>query len=425
MPSIGPFPSTLVALIATVLIGFLLGLELHSYRREAGPDLGFGTTRTLTSIAILGFALWLLGPQGVLYCVGLAVLAALLGIYYLRRTQEGKLSLLPTIVALLVYGLGPIAQTQPLWFFALYVVTIIVMLGEQPGIRRLSDAFPGGEGVTLAKFFIMLGVVLPLLPADKLGPLFGNLTYHQIWLAVVAVSAISYLSYLAQRYFFPERGLLLTAALGGLYSSTAVTVVLSRRAHGNDGAAAKAAPAIVLATAMMYLRLWTIILVFGRDSTAAAIAVPFVPAFLGTLAFAYLLQRRVKPQTIAAADTPIRNPLELPTALFFALLLVLFVVLAGYALDRFGTQGLSALSVLAGFGDVDAFVVALLTGKFAVTNAMLASAMVLATGSNNLLKAGCAAVLGRNRKVLPAVIWLAALFVASVVYAGVAAWAVP
>jgi len=61
MHALGPLPPTLVAFTATVLLGFLIGLELHSYRREAGPDLGFGTTRTLTTVAIFGFALWLLG----------------------------------------------------------------------------------------------------------------------------------------------------------------------------------------------------------------------------------------------------------------------------------------------------------------------------------------------------------------------------
>ena len=52
MPTIGSLPPTLVAFVATVLLGFLIGLELHSYRREAGPDLGFGTTRTLNEVRL-------------------------------------------------------------------------------------------------------------------------------------------------------------------------------------------------------------------------------------------------------------------------------------------------------------------------------------------------------------------------------------
>lgn len=417
MPAIGPLPPILVAFAATVLLSFLIGLQLHSYRREVGPDLGFGTTRTLTTLAMLGFALWLLDPSGVLYAVGLAATVVLLAIYYRERARAGKLSLLPTLVALLVYGLGAVAQTQPLWFVVLYVVAIIVMLGEQLGIRRLSDAFPGDEAITIAKFLIMLGVVLPLLPAQRLGDSFGNLTYHQVWLAVVAVSGISYLSYLAQRFFFPERGLLLAAALGGLYSSTATTVVLARRAREDEASAPHVAPAIVLATAMMYLRLWVIIAVLGAPHTAAQVAIPFLPACLSSFVIAYVLERRARPAAAASANHSVRHPLELPLAFLFALVLVVFVALVEYALEHFGSRGLDVLALFAGLGDVDAFVLALLTGKFEVSFALLVSGIVLASGSNNLLKAGCAAVFGRRKALWPAVLWLLTLFVASLLYA--------
>jgi len=416
LPALGPLPPTLVAFAATVLLGFLIGIELHSYRRETGPDLGFGTTRTFTVLAILGFTLWLLDPSGMLYASGLVATALLLAIYYWHRAQAGKLSLLPTLVALLVYGLGPVAQTQPLWFLVLYVVTVIVMLGEQPLIRRLSDAFPGDEAVTLAKFLIMLGVILPLLPVQRLGPLFGDLTYHQVWLAVVAVSAISYLSYLAQRFFFPGRGPLLTAALGGLYSSTAVTVVLSRRARQDPAQATHIAPALVLATAMMYLRLWVIILALGSPAIAVEVAKPFLPAFLTSVTAAYLLARRPRPGSPPRGEQAVRNPLELPLAFLFALLLVGFVALVEYALQHFGSWGLKILGLLAGFGDVDAFIIALLSGKFAVSAATLVNGIVLASASNNLLKAVCAALLARRRELLPAVLWLLALFAASLLF---------
>lgn len=417
MPEISHVPPALIALVATVLLGFLIGLELHSYRREAGPDLGFGTTRTLTIIALLGFALWLLDRSGMLYCLGLAALTALLAIYYHYRAKAGKLSLLPTLVALLTYGLGPVAQSQPIWFLVLYVVTIIVMLGEQPGIRRLSDAFPGDEAVTLAKFLIMLGVVLPLLPAQPLGPLFGRITYHQVWLSVVAVSGISYLSYLAQRYFFPGRSSLLTAALGGLYSSTAVTLVLARRAREEAAESRHAVSAIVLATGMMYLRLWAIVAVLGHLQIAAGLLTAFAPAIAASLGAVCILELRSRPVPSSATTHSVRNPLELPLAFLFALLLVTFVATTGYALERFGATGLNTLALLAGIGDVDAFVLALLTGKFAVSSTALTNAIVLVTGSNNLLKACIAGVVGRRKALLPAVLWLLALFVASVLYA--------
>jgi len=406
----------LVAFLATILLGFLIGLELHSYRREAGPDLGFGTTRTITLLALLGFSSWLVDPSHLLYMVGLVATAILFAIYYRERARAGKLSLLPILVAILAFGLGPVSQTQPIWFLVLYVVTIIVMLGEQPGIRRLSDAFPGDEAVTLAKFLILLGVVLPLLPARKVGEPFGNLTYHGAWLAVVAVSGISYCSYLLQRYFLPRRGLLMTAALGGAYSSTAVTIVLARRAREAPAHAAQASAAIAVATGMMYLRLLVIVAVLGGMDIALGVAIPFVPAAIASAAAAFWMDRRTSQQDWTLSDSTAANPLELPTAFLFAVLLVAFVALSGFALERFGSRGLDALALAAGFGDVDAFIIALLGGKFAVTLGALTKAMVLATGSNNLLKAGLAAFLGRPAALGAGIAWLCALFALSVVY---------
>jgi len=417
MVEIGSLPAMLVAFLATVLLGFLIGLELHSYRREAGPDLGFGTTRTITLLAVLGFSTWLLDASHVVYVAGLLMTMLLFTIYYRERAHAGNLSLLPILVALLAYLLGPIAQTQPIWFLVLYVVIMIVMLGEQPGIRRLSDAFPGDEAGTLAKFLILLGVVLPLLPARKVGAPFGNLTYHGAWLAVVAVSGISYCSYLLQRFFLPKRGLLMTAALGGAYSSTAVTIVLARRAREQLGISTQACAAIVLATAVMYLRLLVIVAALGGLDVAMRVAIPFVPAALASAAVAFWIDRRGhSPNAAASLNTP-RNPLELPTAFLFALLLLGFVALSEFALERFGATGLDALALLAGFGDVDAFMIALLGGKFALTLSALTKAIVLATGSNNLLKAILVVSLGRRRALLSGIIWLGTLFALSAAYA--------
>ena len=141
-----------------------------------------------------------------------------------------------------------------------------------------------------------------------------------------------------------------------------------------------------------------------------------MPACLASLALAYALERRAHANRLPPAAQPARHPLELPTAFLFALLLVGFVALSEYALERFGSRGLNVLALIAGLGDVDAFAIALLTGKFAVSSATLVSGIVLATAGNNLLKAGCAAVLGRRKALLPAVLWLIALFAASVFY---------
>lgn len=415
MPNLAPLSPLLVAFIATTLFGFVIGLELHSYRRAGGQDLGFGTTRTFTLLAVLGFTLTLLDPSLHLYAFGLVAVTVLLALNYWVRLRAGQQSLLATLIALLVFLIGPLSLRQPIWLLILYVVVILLLLGEKPGIRRFSDAFRSSEAATLAKFLIMAGLILPLLPERQIAP-FLSVTYYQLWLAVIVVSGISYLSYLAQTYFFPSRGALLTGLLGGLYSSTAATVVLGRQAHEPGGDDRTLAAAIVLATAMMYLRLFSLMLILGHDAIAWRLAIPFAVLFAGSLGVAWLLHHGPATVSGKAGVPPLRHPLEFSTAVLFAFLFVVFAALTHWVIGRYGATGLHLLSFAVGFTDIDPFILSLLAGRFHVDEAGLAAAVIVASGSNNLLKGLYAVVLSRNRRVLPAAIWLFVSCLLSLVY---------
>ncbi len=416
----GALPPAFVAFAATVALSFVIGLELHSYRRGAGEGLGFGTTRTLTLIGVAGFAVWRLAARMPLaFPVALAALALWLAIEYRARIARGEESLLPTLVALLVFLLGPLIAAGPVWLVAALAVAVILMLGEKPGIRRFSDAFPAAEGVSLAKFLILAGLVLPLLPAADIPGLPG-ITYAKVWLAVVLISGISYLGYLAHTYFFPRAGLLLTGVLGGLYSSTAATVVLARAARAEPDSAREAAAAVVIATAMMYLRLWVLILVLGHRAMAMRLAAPFAAALVGSAVVAALLARGGAKAPARAAPHATSNPLDLPIALLFAALFVAFAAITRVIVARYGANGLHVLSFAVGFTDIDPFILSLLAGNFHVGPGAVEAAVLVASGSNNLLKAGYALALSRDRRLLPAALWLLALLAASIVYIALA-----
>lgn len=418
-------PPALIGFAATVALSFVIGLELHSYRRGAGEtpgrSLGFGTTRTLTLIGVAGFVLWRLDAvQPLAFPLGLGALALWLALDYRARLARGEESLLPTLVALLVFTLAPLMLTEPAWLVAAVAITALLMLGEKPGIRRFSDAFPAAEGVSLAKFLILAGLVLPLLPAAQIPGLPG-ITYAKIWLAVVLISGISYLGYLAHTYFFPRAGLLLTGVLGGLYSSTAATVVLARAARSEPACADEAAAAVVIATAMMYLRLWVLIFILGHQAMALRLAAPFALALAGAAPVTWALARRGR--GTAAPPSPrhvTRNPLDLPIALLFAALFVAFAAITRFIVGRYGAGGLHVLSFAVGFTDVDPFILSLLAGNFHVGAPAVEAAILVASGSNNLLKAGYALALSHDRRMLPAALWLAALCAASLGYAWLA-----
>jgi uncharacterized membrane protein (DUF4010 family) len=186
--------------------------------------------------------------------VGLVVVGGLFLLDYWKRLQKGDATLLPTVIALLAFSLGPFVLTAPLVVIAARVIVILLALGQQAGIRRFSDAFPAEEGVTLAKFFVLAGLVLPLLPDGEIFGLAG-ITYIKVWTAVLVISGISYLGYLAHHYVFQRAGTLLMGTLGGLYSSTAATVVLARAMRATPAEAALAPAAVLIATAVMYARL--------------------------------------------------------------------------------------------------------------------------------------------------------------------------
>jgi len=228
MPNFNAVPPLLIHFLLAVLFSFVIGLEFHAYQQVNRHNIGFGTTRTFTMIGVFGFTLYALDAHGILYAISLAVLAAFLLFYYTQRIREDNFSLIAPLLALLTYVLGAAANVLPGWFLILFVVTMLLLLSEKQGIRHLSDTVQDKEMLTLGKFLIMAGVVLPLLPDRQIAP-FITVTYYQVWLAILVVSSISYLSYLAQTYFFKQRGFLLTGLLGGLYSSTAATVVIARK----------------------------------------------------------------------------------------------------------------------------------------------------------------------------------------------------
>ncbi|MFI3179423.1 MAG: DUF4010 domain-containing protein [Methylococcaceae bacterium] len=399
-----------------VAFSFEVGLVVRMYHHINVYKINIFSTRTFVLIGILGFILYTLDASRLLFLAGLFFLGSLLLVFYLRLSGNKQFPVFSTIFVLLIYLIGPIASFFPSWFLVLFIVVLILSLSEKKLIHHFSDQLANEEITTLAKFFIISGVILPLLPDQAIAPMLP-VTYYRVWLAVIIVSGFSYLSYLVNTYFFKSRSLLITGLLGGLYSSTAATFVIGRRANGLDATAGrKVSSALIMATIMVYIRLFVIIFIFNKN-VALQLLMPFMTIIvISFLAIVALLTVKNKP-TLLQDTEDIRHPLELSTAILFALLFMLFAFLTQYVTSTFGSHGLKSLAIVVGFTDIDPFIMSLLGGSFTVSNTAIVSAIILASGSNNLLKAAYAIGLARNRSVLFASAWLSLLFVISVVYA--------
>lgn len=409
------FPPLLVKFIMTVAFAFVVGLEFRRYQQLNQYKLQFGSTRTFVLIGMLGFLLYSIDSSHILFTAGFLLLGALILVFYRELISERVYSFFSVMLALLIYLIGAVSIVFPIWFLILFIVLLILILSEKPLIHRFSDTLATNEVSTLAKFLIISGVILPLLPDQPIAPMLP-VTYYKIWLAVIVVSGFSYLSYLIHSYFFKSRSLLITAILGGLYSSTVASVVIARRAHDSKLPIGDVSSSLIAATAMMYVRLLTIIFLLDWQAGIKLLPPFSLLIFLSLFAIVGLLFFQKRSSVLHAAVV-VKHPLELSTALLFAILFMTFTFVTQYVTTKFGTSGLNYLAVAVGFTDIDPFILALLSGKFTVSDTAIVAAVILASGSNNLLKAAYATALARNLSILPAALWLTALFVASLVYA--------
>ncbi len=384
------------------LFGFLTGLEFREYlllrgrERPEVPAVSLGTSRTFTFVALLGYLLYLLDPGLRLYLAGMGGLILFLGLFYHYKLKSGQTGVLQPLILLIVYAYGPAATLLPPWFLVLLFVAVVFTLSARPLAHRMSQRLDPREIPTLARFLLLSGVILPLLP-DQPVSRFVPATPFRIWLAVVAISAISYAGYILKKYLLKRQGHLVTGLLGGLYSSTAATVVLARRSRELGGPDAGLDAGILAASGMMYLRLLILVALMNPGLLAHTLA-PLLLFGVGAIGLALYLDRNGGHAVEQPPAPDHANPLELGVALLFALLFVVMMVITQQVIAHFGQAGLDLLSFGVGFTDIDPFVLSILNGRYeAVEPGQLAGAIVIAAGSNDLLKGLYAVSLGGRR----------------------------
>ncbi len=407
------------ALVA--LFGFLTGLEFREYillrskERPEIPVISLGTSRTFTFIAILGYLLFILDPGYRLYLAGMVGLLLFFGLFYHHKLKNGQTGLLQPLIALIVYTYGAIISLQPPWFLILVFVALVFTLSTWKKTHHFVEHIDPREIPILAKFLLLSGVILPLLPDTPLSS-YVPATPFKIWLAVVVVSSISYIGYILKKYLLKRQGYLMTGLLGGLYSSTAATVVLARKSQGLTRPDASLNAGIISATGMMYLRLLILVAIMNPQLLLQATP-PLLMFGLLSIGIAVFIDKNATGTPDTLPELGRSNPLELGIALLFAVLFVVMIVVTQQVIDHFGKTGLDLLSLIVGFTDIDPFVLSILSGHYkTMEGQQLVGAIVVAAGSNNLLKAAYAFSLGKRKNIRNVSLFLLLLGLATVAY---------
>lgn len=422
-------PPQVTPFLLTLAVSALIGLGLREYYEAEGKFDHFGTVRTFVFLGLLGYVLYQVPvPAHAAFLLGLVVIAPFLLAYYNHKVRLHKsLGILGVVIAFLTYAMAPVALNEPHWFLMAIAITILLVLHSKGRIRAFTNRLETGEVITLSKFLAIAVVILPLVPMQApttgwAGRVFEILpvTPRQIWMGVVVTTFISYLGYVFQTYLYPNKGMLITGLVGGLYSSTMTTLVLAKRTRYLDAQAPEAAVAILLSTPTMYLRMLVLVAAF-RPLIGLRLLAPFLALSLLVAAYAFWVHRAQAGRPGQAAPEPEvavkdRNPLELNAAFLFALMFVSVSFLTKYVLIYFSAAGLRLMSFLVGASDIVPFVVSVLQGNLGLDEVHILHAVIIATASNNLMKGAYVYAFGNRSTAKLTGAGMLGLAVASFVY---------
>ncbi|MGH9681558.1 MAG: MgtC/SapB family protein [Candidatus Acidiferrales bacterium] len=401
------FPHEGVKIVLTLFLCFLIGLEREEHRAtaEQGRGYSFGGVRAFPLVGLIGYSMSLLsGTQLLPVTVGFAVIGAFLWLSYRHKLETTKDPGVTTeLSGLATYVVGALVSRDQFWIATTLAILAMLLLELKEFLENLATKIPGEEIFTFTKFLLLTCVILPIVPDKGYTPY--DLNPFKTWLIVVAISGLSYGSYLLEKVSRGKGGVRLASLLGGAYSSTFTTFVMAKKAsaaktpHGYSGG-------ILLASGVMYFRFLVLVGLFNL-SLFHRILIPFL--ILGAIGVAGGWAWSELPDSAggaAEAGYLTRNPLELASAFSLAVIFAVLLVATNYAVTRLGVKGVYGLAVVTGLAPVDPFIMGLTqTAGHLTPLGLAAGGVVVAAASNNFAKAFIALALadpktGRQSMVL-------------------------
>ena len=384
------------ALLVSGSLGALIGLE-RQWELQAGHP-GRRVTAGVRTFALWGLmgticAYFAKNGQPLVFVAGLLSLAAWLAIFlYLRSREKSGAGFTTAATGVLTYLLGGLVFAgEQRTALVLAVVTLLLLAGK-PSLHRLSQNFTPEDARMALQFLAVTGAILPLVPDQDIGP-FGAFNPRSVWLMVVMVSGVGFAGYIAVRMLGATRGIALTGLAGGLASSTATTLSMSKLSRSRPELSRECTLALILACTVMLWRVEVLVL-----AVSPALALKILPEFVlmslpgGIYSCVWLLSGK----SGSGEPGTYKNPLSLRVALQFGLLYAVVVFAVKMATVWFGGTGLVVASFISGLTDLDAISLSLsnLLRDSQIAPGLAAQGVVLAAVANSIMKAGLAAGLG-------------------------------
>ncbi|MGK7910181.1 MAG: MgtC/SapB family protein [Synechococcus sp.] len=382
-------------ILVALAIGLIIGMERGWQSRDEKTGLRSVGLRSFGFVSLLGALTAQLSNQfGPIFMavafLGLATFAVVS--YVLTARASGDYGITTELTLLLTFNLGALAMLG--WTVEVIAVSVItsLLLGFKQELHRSLDQLDKQELAATLQLLLLAAVVLPLLPNRDIGP-WQALNPRSIGILVLLIAGISYVGYFAISYLGDRVGITVSGILGGLASSTALTVAFARMTRSKSALTPLFAAGIALAAGMMVPRLWLELFAVNR-LLLPQIVVPTAALALVPLVAAIAISRTVPNRGLSSALT-LGNPLQLQAVLGYAVMLMVLFVAVGGMSRWLGSTGVYAIAAVSGITDVDAVSLSIARATTYDLDLSVASLGILvAAWSNTVAKVAIATVVG-------------------------------
>ena len=363
-------------------LGFLVGLEREGTKVD-GVKISLGGVRTFPILSMLGFGCAWLSNSGVSFVLpaGLISVGALAVITYVEKLKQGHAGSTSEVSALLTFVVGALALLADVWVAMALGVTNTLLLSEKTELESYVERLGKVEFLATIKFLLVTLIILPALPNQEFTRF--KLNPAAIWKIVILVSSIGFVGYVLSMKFGKRLGLWLSGILGGIVSSTAVTIAVGRIGRTDPERSGPALQSSILASSVMYIRIlvliWAVNAGFISDLWWRLLALSIIG-----VGFSFRSQQKGKGQSQLGIPG-LENPFEIKPALVFAALFVVLSIVTTVVKEQLGMNGIVGLSAIVGVTDIDPFILSLIHGNPDISKT-ISSAIVIAMMSNTIAK---------------------------------------
>jgi uncharacterized membrane protein (DUF4010 family) len=383
-----------------LIVGILVGLQ-REYAFDMRDREIFAGTRTFALMGVTGCAAAMVSDltgSPLPFFATLLVIGALLAFTHYVDAQRGAVGLTTEVAAMLTVLIGGLIFMGEVLLSVAIGVAMAVLLSIKVEAQRFVRHLNQEDIIAALQFAVITAIILPLVPNETLGPPpFDVLNPFTIRLLVVLISGISFIGYVLNKVLGASRGIGLTGLVGGLASSTAVTITFAQRSREQGKLVRALALGITLASTVMFVR---VLVEAGvvNPSLLSMLWIPIIASIVVGLAYSLYLFFTQRGQ--AEEDVTLSNPFDLGMALKFGVAFTVIFLAARAAQIYFGDAGIYVSSILSGLVGVDAIVLSLAElsrGSGGVDPATASRGIILAAAANTFAKGAIVLAAGTGK----------------------------